>query len=293
MQTPETLPQGKRPESRYTETLREFPALRYLLGTVTPESVGTDSRPDGVSRSIHYVTEGSGMFGLTHPEDAMRWKGIFNHVMGSARQVYWLADRLKSVLSREVQEFVKRGFFLSTQMQISPIDLRDFMFVSHAGRRQADEYIWHTLRDRAHPSGDSGRNTFTLLHNTGAPQRYLDLMRVETRAEELVDPRTGDHMPKVIDNILTYCDWTFWQTPITLDERFAGLRKSNRAAPEILDVLEKCGKSFESALKEIVDRDIFEHMTHAGPYAWETKIRRAYCAPSGLAMEIVFPGYKA
>jgi len=275
------------------ETLHEFPALRFLLGNVTSESMGVDNRPDGVSRPVYFLTEGSGMFGLKNPDDAMRWRGIFNHILGTARQVYYLADRLSRLPNRQIQALGEQGYYIPSLVTIRPNDLRDFMFVSHAGRRQMDEYAWHGLRDAVHSTGDSGINTYQLLQKEGAPALFLDLMRVEMHADHLIQSARGDHFPDMSDNVLTYPDWTFGQAPTTLTERFAGLRKSGRADPEILDALERCGTSFELILRKIVDPDIFVHMTHAGPYDWETKIRQAYCVPSGLTLKAVFPGYIA
>jgi len=271
------------------ETLREFPSLRFLLGKVTPVPVGRDKRPDGIDRPIYFLTEGSGMFGLKNPDDAMRWRGIFNHIMGTSRQVYWLADRFGRLSDDQVQAFVARGYDAQSFSAIEPNKLRDFMFVSHAGRRQADEYTWHGLRDAVHPTGDSGESTYQHLKKEGAPAEVLDLMRVEMHADHLAASVNESLFPDLIDNVLTYPDWTFGQRPNTLKERFAGLRQSHRQPPEILDVLEQCGTKFETAFKDIVDPDIFNQMTHAGPYDWETKIRQAYCAPSGLAVEAVFP----
>lgn len=275
------------------ETIHEFPELRFLLGHITNEPQGTDRRPDNVERPVYYLTEGSGMFGLANSHDAMRWRGIFNHVMGTARQVYWLAQRVAGLPSYQIAEFGDRGYDVPTLLRIRPEALRDFMFVSHAGRRQMDEYNWHGLRDRVHPSADSGFNTYRLLKQEGAPPLMLDLMRVEMHAHHLAKAVRGNMLPDMIDNLLTYPDWTFGQSPVTLTERFAGLRKSGRSEPEITNILEQCGAAFERDLIDIVDPDIFVKMTHAGPYTWETKIRNAYCAPSGLAMSKVFPNYQS
>jgi hypothetical protein len=275
------------------ETLHEFPDLRFLLGKVDTRVQGRDSRPDGIDRPIYFLIEGSGMFALKNSDDAMRWRGIFNHIMGTARQVYYLADRFSSLPNYQIQAFGERGYYVPSLVTMRPDSLRDFMFVSHAGRRQADEYTWHELRDIAHEAGDSGKSTYQLLQKKRAPTLFLDLMRVELHADHLAKSAQDNHFPDISDNVLTYPDWTFGQAPNTLVERFAGLRKSKRAAPEILDILEECGTSFESVLQEIVDPDIFDQMTHAGPYGWETKIRQAYCAPSGLSIGDVFPGYVA
>lgn len=273
------------------EALRVYPPLCYLLGRVTDEPKTRDSRPDGVERPVYYLAEGSGMFGLTYPEDAMRWRGIFNHIMGTARQVYWLADRLAHATPAQGEAFGQRGFDVDSFGAINPLILRDFMFISHAGRRQMDEYNWHELRDAVHPSGDSGRNTIELLKAEHADPTFLDLMRVEMHADHLAVTADGGLFPDIVDNVLTYPDWTFGQKPQSLSERFAGLRKSGRAEPNILDILERCGTAFERALKEIVSPTIFEDMTHAGPYEWEREIRNAYCVAAGLTIGEIFPGF--
>ncbi|MEK7129543.1 MAG: hypothetical protein AAB803_00850 [Patescibacteria group bacterium] len=273
------------------EALRVYPPLCYLLGRVTDEPQIRDSHPDGVERHVYYLSEGSGMFGLTHPEDAMRWRGIFNHIMGTARQVYWLADRLTRATTAERETFGQRGFDVSTFVAINPLILRDFMFISHAGRRQMDEYNWHGLRDAVHPSGDSGKNTIELLRAERADPTFLDLMRVEMHADHLAVTADSGLFPDMVDNVLTYPDWTFGQKPQSLSERFSGLRKSGRAEVNVLDILERCGTAFERALKEIVSPTIFEDMAHAGPHEWETRIRQTYCAASGLTVAEVFPGY--
>lgn len=116
-------------------------------------------------------------------------------------------------------------------------------------------------------------------------------MKVETHAYHLAVAGKEGFLPNLVGNILTYCDWTFGQQPNTLRERFVGLRKSGRQPEEILDVLEAYGNRFESTLKQVLGNDIFDRMTTAGPYDWETQIRSAYCSSSGLTLQAVFPGY--
>lgn len=277
------------------EVLEKYPPLCYLLGRVQPafEDSGArviDPRPDDFLRPVSYLVEGSGMFGLTDRYDALRWRGIFNHILGTSRQVYYLADRLSKLTSEQIQRFADLGFDISTFREINPVLLRDFMLVSHAGRRQMDEYNWHDLRDSIHFSGDSGYNTVMLLKSEKADSRFLELMRVEIHAEYLVKG-TGkeSRLPNLTDNALTYPDWTFGQKPNTLRERFAALE--GRAPPEVLAVLELGAITFENALQEIVSPNIFDEMTHAGLFAWETEIRQAYCAPSGISLTEAFPGY--
>ena len=276
------------------EALRDFPTLSYLLGRVEPAYINNnlifDERPDNKFRPVSFLKEGSGMFGLTDRDDALRWRGIFNHIMGSARQIFYLAERLAKLTPQQKQQFAALGYDLASFDQLDPNFLRDFMFISHAGRRQMDEYNWHDLRDGAHPGGNSEQNTVELLRNSKADPRIIDLMRVETHVDYLAkEAGTTKILPNIVDNVYSYSDWTFGQKPNTLTERFKGLRESKRAPANILDLLEACGNSFEQALKNIVSPTIFEEMTQIGPYDWETQIRQAYCASAGLKFSEVFP----
>jgi len=272
------------------ETLHEHPNLRFLLGNVNPEPVDMKVLPDGSTRFVYSLTEGSGMFGLKNPDDAMEWRGIFNHSIGTSRQVYYLADRLSRLPDDKVKALGERGYYFPA---IRPIILRDFMFITHAGRRIWDGRHINKLIDAAGPAEDIGKTAYELLKRQGASARELDLMRVEMHADHLAQSIRGIRFPNIADNIMTYGDWTFDQDPMTLEARFKLLRDRKRASDDVLAILKACGKTFEKDLQEIVDPDIFDHMTHAGPYEWETKIRRAYCASSGLNMKDVFPGYVA
>ena len=273
------------------EALNKYPVLCYLLGSVTNQSQGTDSHPDHIERSYFILQGGSGLFELRNKDDATRWKGIFNHIIGSAGQVMWLAERLQTLTDAQKQQFAERGFDIATLDQLDPEFLRDFMLVSHAGRRQMDEYIWHNLRDAAHPSDDSGKNTKDLLDQLKADPRLIELMRVEMHAGHLAGAGESGVFFSFLDNILTYCDWTYAQSPMPLGERFEGLRKSKRASEDVLSVLEKAGFSFEKALQTIVDPDIFEHMRTRKLYNWEQEIRFAYCVSAGLTIDEVFPQF--
>lgn len=274
------------------EVLHAYPTLCYLLGIVTTEPQTSDTRPDGVERPVYFLTEGSGMFDLKNKEDAMRWRGIFNHIMGTARQVYFLADRLSQLTSTQKQQLEGIGFDINSLSDVDPLLLRDFMFISHAGRRQMDEYNWHGLRDNTHPSGNSYTNTIHLLQAYNASSDLIKLMRTENHEYEVGAGNEHGLLPDVSDNILTYCDWTFGQKPNTLQERFDELRKNKRLPIEMLYTLESYGQEFENALKQVAGRDIFDSMIHAGHYLWETQIRKAYAVSSGLTLEELFPLYK-
>lgn len=273
------------------EVLQKYPTLCYLLGRVTDNPQGEDSRPDNVLRPYYLLKEGSAMFALENKNDAKRWSGIFNHIMGTARQVHYLAEVLSLLPEEKIKQFADFGLNISSFKEINSELLRDFMFVSHSGRRKTDEKVWHNLNDTAHCETDPGKATLKHLYKHKAPPIFLALMRTENHEKYLAADRNQLSFPNFVDNILTYCDWTFGQTPNTLVERFASLRKSQRAKPETLDILEKCGNNFENALKQIVNPDIWQKMTTAGPFNWETEIRAAYCTPSGLSLEETFPHY--
>jgi hypothetical protein len=260
------------------DAVRACPILCYLLGSVTAEPQGRDARPDGIERSIFYLTEGSGMFALTHADDAERWKGIFNHIVGSARQVQWMAKRLKQISPNQREALQARGFNFTEFDRLSAETLRDFMLISHSGRRAADEYKWHGLRDAAHPSQDPGSHTYHLLEQAGAAVQLLDLMRVETHVPSLVQRSALGFLPNIVDNITTYCDWTFGQQPLTLRDRFAGLQRSGRAESAVLEMLEGAGAAFERALTDVLSTTIWSKMAHAALPDWEIQIREAYLA---------------
>jgi len=274
------------------EALHEFPTLCYLLGNTTDTPQAMDSKPDGVARRIFFLTEGSGMFGLAQPEDAMRWRGIFNHVMGTTRQVYYLSQRLMELDEGGRAAFGNHGFDTETFGEMDPELMRRFFFVSHAGRRRADERAWHGLDDEVHRDDDIGEASLKFLISQGAEQGIIDLMRVEAHSDLLNTGIRLGFFPNVVDNILTYADWTYGQKPQTLQSRFEGLRKSQRQPKEVLDVLERAGNHFERAMVEALGVDTPTRMANAH-FDWEERIRRAYCAPSGISIVHAFPDYSA
>lgn len=247
------------------ETLHEFPVLSYLLGSVTR---GADS-PNWM------VTDGSAMFGLTNPEDAMRWKGIFNHIMGSARHVYFLADRIAHATPQQKQKLIELGYSAKSINSIEPELLRDHKLVDHAGRRQMDEYNWHGIRDEAHPSGDSHQNTVDVLTKNGADPFFLGHMNEEAHGYLLSHEKNG-RLKDIQFSILTYGDWTYTQEPVTVAKRFEGLRQRQRADSHVLDNLEQLGGTIESDLKKVFGDAIVQDMMTLKPYDWEIKIRNAY-----------------
>ena len=268
--------------------LHAHPLTCYLLGRISNEPAGRDARPDGIERDYYLCQEGSGMFGLTKPDDAMRWRGIFNHIAGSARQVDWMARRLKSMTAEQRLEFKARGFNLEPFDSFDPETLRDFMFISHAGRRQADEYNWHRRSSPQQAALDSGPLTSALLEAEGVDERLLHLLRTEDPAGLRDESSNGIYFPDITVNILTYCDWTFAQAPVSFEERFAGLRAAKRQDEATLDMLESCGRSFQSALTEIIGPNIVNEMLTAPVPEWELVFRRAYCASAGLSLSETF-----
>ncbi len=78
------------------ETLKKFPVLSYLLGSVSEKTFENNRT----------VTEGSAMFGLTNPQDAMRWKGIFTHITGASRHVYFLSDKIAHATPTQKQKLL-------------------------------------------------------------------------------------------------------------------------------------------------------------------------------------------
>lgn len=279
------------------EVLYRFPTLTYLLGNVAQETV-TDKR-DESSKTKYILQEGSGMFGLTNPEDAMEWKGIFNHVIGSVRNVYFISQKLQSLTEEQRQKFADLGYDHNSLTTLDPDSLRDFMFISHAGRRMADEHTWYAIHlppqkdpQNQRPQDHSYLYTMEILESMDASQQLKDLMRVEDHVHEVEGAKEG-RIKNVVDNILTYCDWTYGQTPTPLDVRFQGLRASGRQSNEILDILETVGTNFENALKKVLGENIYDQMANTDPFPGEVEIRTAYAASAGLTLAQIYPDFAA
>lgn len=262
------------------EALHEFPVLSYLLGTVTETPQGTDNRPDGVTRPYWVATEGSAMFGLTNPEDANRWKGIFTHITGAARHVYFLADTIAHATPAQKQKLIDLGYTPASLTSLDPDLLRDHKLIDHSGRRQMDETVWHGVQDRAHPSIYSERNTLALLEKNGADPYFLHHMKEEDHAYLLSRGKSG-RLKDIQFSVLTYGDWTFGQKSMNLADRFAELRLKNRADSDTLDGLKSLGQTFESDLKHVFGENIVQEMMELKPYTWEEKIKKAYTASAG------------
>ncbi len=269
------------------ETLHEFPVLTYLLGSVTDKPQGMDTRPDGVSRPYWLVTEGSAMFGLKNPEDAMRWKGIFNHMVGSAGNVYFLAEKIAHATSVEKKKLIELGYNPTSISSLDPDLLRDQKLIDHAGRRQMDEYIWHTPHDNVHPSGKSVDNTLRILKESEADQYFLHHMNEENHRFLLSHGKSG-RLVDIQFSLLTYGDWTYDQKPVSLRDRFIGLHARKRADKEVLEGLEKIGETLESDLKRVFGDSIVQEMSSRAQYEWENKIRQSYAAGAGISASEIY-----
>ncbi len=267
------------------ETLKEFPVLTYLLGSITDTAQGTSTQPDGTARPYWLVKEGSGMFGLSNPEDAMRWKGIFNHITGAARNVYFLADKIAHATPIQKQKLLALGYTPTSLASLDPDLLRDHKLIDHAGRRQMDELVWHNVSDDAHPSTYSEKNTLALLEQNGADPYFLHHMKEEDHAYLFSRGKTG-RLKDIQFAVLTYGDWTYEQKPMNLKERFAGLRLRNRADSKTLDVLETLGQTFESDLQHVFGDSIIHEMMELKPFAWEEKMKKAYASSAGLPVSV-------
>lgn len=282
-------------EKKTIEAIEEIPSLSFLLGQVTTQPLFSDDRPDNKVRPIWLLKEGSGLFGLKNPADAERWKGIFNHVIGTARQTLILSSFLVNLSPSEIESFAERGYDTPSLSRLNPLLLRDFMLVSHAGRREADEMKWHANlvdpRISQQRSSDSAIATVNQLRSASAPKMYLELMRVEAH-DYLTGQIEKSGMLRDFEDIsLTIPDWMFGQKPNSLQERFLGLRASHRLDEAILDKLEMGASRFEVDFQEITGTNLLGLMTTAEPFAWEGKIREAYCATSGIDQEETFPDF--
>mgnify|MGYP001561960510 FL=1 len=82
----------------------------------------------------------------------MRWKGIFNYIVGSARHVHFLADKIAHATPMQKQKLLALGYTPASLASLDPDLLRDHKLIDHAGRRQMDELGWHNVSDDVHPS---------------------------------------------------------------------------------------------------------------------------------------------
>lgn len=282
------------------EVLHKYPPLCYLLGKVSPlvDATGQqviDARPDNILRPVFYLTEGSGMFGLEDPQDAMRWKGIFNHSLGHARQVKYTWEQLRDMTPSQKASFEQKVFDFTEFDSLDIEEATKVIMTIHGGRRRFDERNWHNLADAVHsPKGTPGGITRQIYEDYKAPDIFLNLIRLETHADHLLQQigETGLYLPNIVDASATYADWTFGQKTVSLEERFPQI-DATRAdlGSSLLAKLKSAGQYFETVYNEVFRTTLLEELKTLQPPKWETKIRRAYCAPSGLQLNEVFPNY--
>lgn len=269
------------------EVLRKFPVLTYLLGDVSTHPAGYKDSSSG-TKPYWLVTEGSGMFALKNPEDAREWKGIFNHMVGAAGNAYFLAEKIAHASSAQKQQLVDLGYLQRSVNRIDPQKLRDHKLIDHAGRRQADERRRYGVKDVSHPSTHSELNTQMLLHNADADHFFQDHMKEEDH-HYLLSRILQGKLRDIDYAILTYADWTFDQTPISIEARFKLLSKRNRATPHVLERLEAAGKQFEYDFCTVFGDTAVQELLDRGPYIWENELREAYAQTAGLRAADLFP----
>ncbi|MBI2641669.1 hypothetical protein HYW87_03690 [Candidatus Roizmanbacteria bacterium] len=278
--------------------LVNHPSLCYMLGRVeTSSNEATDRlQPDKIVRPIFHLVDGSGMFGLENADDALRWPGIFGHSLGTARQAWYVFNRFKQLTPDQRRAFEKAGYDFSEFDSLDPSDVRDFMMVDHLSRRAWDEKTKDNINLANLPEGSPGETARYILERYKAPTVFLDLIRIEDHAHQLVQragqAEEGHYFPNIVDAILTYVDWTFERSPIDLTTRFERLRQSRKDIdPEVLKVLESCGRNFQVMTDLVLETDIISELQKIGPYEWEYRIRKAYCTPSGINVAQAFAEY--
>lgn len=274
-----------------SEAINRHPALSNMLGTVSESPQRRKTGRDGIERDVYYVTEGSAMYGLSIPDDAVEWSGIFNHVAGNARNLDYLSRIIAGLTNEQKEQFVGLGYSLDSIDSISPDLLVEFTLgYSHSGRRRADETKRYSLTDAVHTSPDPETSTLDYLRNNKAPAEILELMKAENHQFILGESKEGSNGINIVYRILEYCDWRYNQKPITLKERFDGLRASQRLSDDDLNRLEQIGIEFENDLIGILGQEVIDAMNN---HVWEDEalIREGYCASAGLEMSTVFPEF--
>jgi hypothetical protein len=275
-------------DSQTIEALRSQPVLCYLLGKVSePQSVV--NKLTGEKRTVRLLQEGSGMFGLTDKQDALEWKGIFNHTVGSTRHAEFLIDKLSKATPEQRAQLEALGYDFTMFNKYGRENIFESMLITHAGRRAMDENNWYGTGGKIHHVSDSYQNTKLLLTEAKAPKELLELLEVENHQELMTTEGKSGRFTNIAVALLTYADWTFGQSATPLSERFTDLREKQRASKEQLDVFETCGNTFEKDMNSVFGGDLYSEMAAQEPKLWETKIRSAYCSPSGLNPQEVFP----
>lgn len=281
---------------RTQEAIRAFPTLAYLLGRVTSESQRlerVDEGPNkGKSVDAHILIEGSGMFNLTNPEDAKEWKGIFNHIVGSARIIYQGIEVFKSLSPEQRLQFVNSGFDFTVLDAFTPELGALYMLTNHAGRRRMDEHNWYGFSTAPHIFNDSFPNTVNVLSETGAHPALLQMMNEENHLHLLPAGKNGLYRDVAL-SILLAGDWQWGQELTDLHTRFEQMAKSGRLPKVMLDVLEGPIIPFMETVKEVLGADFWQRAADPrGSFAkHELLIREGYTLPSGLTVNELFPAY--
>ena len=210
----------------------------------------------------------------------------------------WLIDTVKSSTPEQRAQFAEAEIDLSELDQLTDAIVEDFGVICHGSRRAHDERDRFGIHDEVHPDGMPGPIMRGMLQAQSAPTLFAadntGLIRVEINAETLprVERNGLVYFSRGFDAIWTYADWTFGRVPMPLTQRFPQLvadRPDHQ--PGVLDTLAHCGQGFETVANEILGTDIYKDMLNIGPYEWATELRRAYCAPSGIAFYDAFKPY--
>lgn len=278
------------------EAIRSYPVLAYLLGKVSDEPEEherIDEGPKkGVREKVHVLKEGSGMFGLSHKEDAALWKGIFNHIVGSARIIHNTIEAFQKLTPEQRLEFEKLGFDFSLLDQFTPELGASYMLVNHAGRRRMDEHNWYGFIEAPHLFDDSFPNTLVLLAENNAHPALLALMNEENHNHLIRVGKEGIYSDALL-SIMLAGDWQWGQELTDLHKRFEQMRASGRLPPEMFDALEKPIIPFMNAVTNILGENFWQKMADPnGPFKkHEVLIREGYAASSGLSVAELFPAF--
>lgn len=292
------------------EVLWAHPTLCYELGNVTPETRTVHNHADNITNHVYLVTEGSAKFGLKNPADAKLWAGIENHGIRTAFHIQYALSRFKNLKPKDLRKvkkvFEDAGFSFSEFDQFDLNSLpqlsRDAFFPSHLTRRRYDERNRYHLSDAAHPEGTTGQTAKALLEEFNAPQILWHLIKKVEDHDDHMLKEIGEkrYFPNILDALYTYCDWTFNQETVSLDERFKTfLTERDELKRERLMLFRDCGKYFEEVFNRAFSAvakdgkpvDILSELKNLKPTYKEKRIREAYCAPSGITLQESFPKF--
>ncbi|NMB57070.1 hypothetical protein GYA19_03985 [Candidatus Beckwithbacteria bacterium] len=300
------------------EAICKYPVLGYLLGSVTKGITGDgqyyfDDRPDGKFRPVSLLEGGVGLFGLVG-EDADRWKGMFNHLAGSADRVFKLTRLVKSLSNEQVAKIEAAGYDLSSfnlLKQLSPDNIEEvlwnFQLLSHLSRRKGDEDKWH--RGNSETLADAYKESLQLMQTLGIPEAYQKLLLVGNHGFllNLLTPKSDIPDEKKVDFLvilLTYADWSFGQNAVHPSKRFADMindwfgddddpnKKVRGTTKAELMIFKAAAIQFEQTLSQIINADLFDTLEEMPTEQREIDIRQAYAACVGIPMEELFPNFK-